>query len=165
MTGKWTQAGVPHRGWTCTAVDDLGAGESQICEMCEVTEIRYVHVMEHPEYPEPIEAGCICAGHMAGDLAAARQREQTTKNRTRRRSQWLSRQWHRSQNGAVYVNTREGLNITVFRTPIGRWKARIVERSSDRCEFSRRSYPSQEECQMKAFDAMCWLLDRRWGTQ
>lgn len=140
MTGKWTQAGVPHRGWTCTTVDDLGAGESQICEMCEVTEIRYVHIMEHPVYPEPIEAGCICAGHMAGDLTAARQREQTAKNRTRRRSRWLSRRWHRSRSGAVYVNTPEGLNVTVFRTPTGRWKARIVERSSDRCEFSRRSY-------------------------
>ena len=45
MTGKWTQAGVPHRGWMYATVDDLGAGESQTCEMCEVTQIRYVHVM------------------------------------------------------------------------------------------------------------------------
>ena len=23
MSGKWSQIGVPHRGWTCVSVDDL----------------------------------------------------------------------------------------------------------------------------------------------
>ena len=164
MTGKWVRAGVPQRGWTCTTVADLGDGESQTCDMCEATEIRYVHVMEHPEYPESIEAGCICAGHMAGNPAAARQRERAAKHRIGRRSRWLSRRWRSSRSGGLYVNTREGLNVTVFRNSSGRWKARIVERSTGRCEFSRRSYPSQDQCRMRAFDAMCWLLDRGWGT-
>jgi len=41
-TGKWSQAGVPHRGWTCVDIDDLGE-PSATCEMCETQEIRYVH--------------------------------------------------------------------------------------------------------------------------
>ncbi len=54
--GKWSQLGVPHRGWTCVLVDDLGDLGS-ICEMCEVQEIRYVHHMQHPNYPDEL-AGC-----------------------------------------------------------------------------------------------------------
>jgi hypothetical protein len=42
MVGKWSQAGVPHRGWSCVGVEDLGAPEAT-CEMCETQKIRYVH--------------------------------------------------------------------------------------------------------------------------
>ena len=45
MSGKWSQIGVPHRGWTCVSVDDLGAPDA-VCEMCETQAIRYVHHME-----------------------------------------------------------------------------------------------------------------------
>jgi hypothetical protein len=81
--GKWSQPGVPHRGWTCEGVEDLGEPDA-ICEMCERQEIRYVHTMVHPEYPDKLACGCVCAGHMergAADddiallVAAARERE------------------------------------------------------------------------------------------
>jgi hypothetical protein len=45
-TGKWSRAGVPHKGWECVDVEDL-ENDRAICEMCEVTEIRYVHTMVH----------------------------------------------------------------------------------------------------------------------
>lgn len=48
--GKWSQRDVPHKGWTCVRVDDLGE-PSVTCEMCEFQAIRYVHHMSHPEYP------------------------------------------------------------------------------------------------------------------
>jgi hypothetical protein len=35
MTGKWALPGVPHKGWTCASIDDLGE-PSHVCEMCEV---------------------------------------------------------------------------------------------------------------------------------
>jgi hypothetical protein len=38
-TGKWAQPGVPHRGWTCINVEDLGE-PLHTCEMCEVMVVR-----------------------------------------------------------------------------------------------------------------------------
>jgi hypothetical protein len=32
--GKWSQRGVPHKGWTCIGVEDLGREDRAICEMC-----------------------------------------------------------------------------------------------------------------------------------
>ena len=40
-TGKWSQAGVPHKGWIWVDIEDLGE-PSATCEMCETQEIRYV---------------------------------------------------------------------------------------------------------------------------
>ena len=53
MSGKWSQVGVPHKGWICVSVDDLGAPDA-VCEMCETREIRYVHHMEHPDYSDSL---------------------------------------------------------------------------------------------------------------
>ena len=64
--GKWSQTGVPHRGWACVGIEDLEE-PAQFCEMCESVEIRYVHLMEHPDYPETLGVGCICAEHMEED--------------------------------------------------------------------------------------------------
>ena len=67
--GKWSQAGVPHRGWQCIDIEDLGEPYAE-CQMCESQIVRYVHYMEHHSYSEILEVGCICAGHMEGDVAA-----------------------------------------------------------------------------------------------
>jgi hypothetical protein len=46
--GKWSQLGVPHRGWHCVDVEDLGE-PSQLCQMCEGVDVRYiVRVREAP---------------------------------------------------------------------------------------------------------------------
>jgi len=58
--GKWSEATVPHKGWSCVGVDDLEE-PSQVCEMCESVDIRYVHYMEHPDYPATLAVGCVCA--------------------------------------------------------------------------------------------------------
>jgi hypothetical protein len=81
--GKWSQAGVPHRGWSCVSMEDLGE-PSEICEMCESQEIRYVHIMSHPEFHEELRCGVVCAGHMAEALSAAREREKEFKKHVRR---------------------------------------------------------------------------------
>lgn len=87
--GKWSQPGVPHKGWECIGVTDLGE-PSQICEMCERQIIRYVHYMRHPGYPAVLECGCICAGYMAEDPAGAKERESRLRKRRRRRRQnWV----------------------------------------------------------------------------
>src|SRR6266853_1101985 len=78
--GKWSKAGVPHKGWTCIEDDDLGVGNTQACEMCESTHIRYTHTMTHPDYKGSLVVGVVCAGHMEQDLEAARTRERRLKN-------------------------------------------------------------------------------------
>ncbi len=58
--GKWSQQGVPKKGWACIGFEDLGEPSTQ-CEMCENQDIRYVHQMQHPDYPHILECGCVCA--------------------------------------------------------------------------------------------------------
>ena len=49
--GKWSEQGVPHKGWRCIDVEDLGEFDS-VCEMCDTQEIRYVHYMQHSDYED-----------------------------------------------------------------------------------------------------------------
>ena len=58
----WNNPNVPHSGWVCTGITDLGA-PSGICQMCGHQIIRYVHHMIHPNY-RSLGVGCICAGKM-----------------------------------------------------------------------------------------------------
>lgn len=60
-TNLWKRSDVPHSGWVCTGVSDLGA-PSASCGMCGKQIIRYVHHMRHPEYRRSVGAGCVCAG-------------------------------------------------------------------------------------------------------
>ena len=93
MAGKWSIPGVPHKGWTCTSVEDLGAPD-EVCEMCETQDIRYVHHMEHPNYPETLVVGCVCAEHMENDYEGPRRREKALRNAAQRKRRWLSRKWN-----------------------------------------------------------------------
>jgi hypothetical protein len=98
--GKWQQAGVPKKGWTCVGYHDLGEDDKDvrpICQMCEHRQIRYVHRMSHPEYPDVLECGMHCAGHMEQDYAQAEEREgEMRRAASRRRSRWKSYQKRRT---------------------------------------------------------------------
>jgi hypothetical protein len=96
--GKWSQPGVPHKGWTCIDVYDVGE-PSHLCEMCEEQLVRYVHVMEHPDHSEALDVGCVCAGNMEQDPVGARKRETRLKSRQRQRGQWLDKPWRVSEKG------------------------------------------------------------------
>ena len=74
----WNRRDVPHFGWTCEGIVDLG-GPYGVCRMCGHQVIRYVHIMKHPNYWRRIGAGCVCAGRMQEDIAKAREREKTFK--------------------------------------------------------------------------------------
>ena len=156
MSGKWSQVGVPHKGWICVSVDDLGAPDA-VCEMCETREIRYVHHMEHPDYSDSLAVGCICAENMENDYEAPRRREQTLRNAAQRRRRWLGRKWKVSAKGNSYLNT-DGLNITVFRRNQILWGARIEERATGRSVISKGRYTTEDAAKLAAFDAMIFLL-------
>ena len=163
MAGKWSQRGVPHNGWSCIYVEDLGT-VGAVCEMCETQEIRYVHHMEHPEFPDSLGVGCVCAGYMEDDCERARSRERALRNAAQRRRRWLSRRWKISEKGNPYLNT-DGMNIVVFRKRPGVWGARIKDQDTDQEETSRNPYSTEDAAKLAAFDAMISLReDRGWGS-
>lgn len=91
--GKWSDPDVPKVGWDSVRVYDLGKGIYRVCEMCETVRIRFVHVMQHHE-GLCLESGCICAGHMAEDVASARVRDddiQRAAGRVARRAKALAK--------------------------------------------------------------------------
>lgn len=163
MHGKWSQAGIPHKGWDCIFVEDLGAPDA-VCEMCEIQQIRYVHHMQHPDYTDVLEVGCVCAEHMEDDYEAPRRRERALRSAAGRRKHWLSRVWRMSAQGNPYLNT-DGFNITVFPKSNREWGGRIEDRSTGQFILSRRRYTTSDQAKLAAFDAMIHLKTKRgWGT-
>ena len=149
-TGKWAQPGVPHGGWSCVDIEDVGE-QNHECEMCEVMLVRYVHTMEHPDH-ETLRVGCICAGNMEQDLAGARQREADFKSRLSRRARWLIRDWRMSMAGNDYVNC-EGFNVVVYPRN-GRWSARVEHRATGVHRVSRLPYASADAAKLAALNVM-----------
>ena len=142
----WKRDDVPHSGWVCTGVTDLGS-PCGICEMCGHQIIRYAHHMVHPQY-RPLTAGCVCAGRMEGDPEAARKRERDLKNRLSRRDSFLRRRWKQSRNGNPYLKY-QGHLVVLFRLKDGSgWKYAIDEAFAD--EVCR----SQGDAVLAAFAAL-----------
>jgi DNA helicase-2/ATP-dependent DNA helicase PcrA len=102
----WNRDDVPHEGWECTGISDLGAPVG-LCKMCGRQVIRYVHHMRHPQYPYMIGAGCVCAGRMEGDEARAAKREADFKSRESRRQTFIARPRKRSKNGNTYIKYKD----------------------------------------------------------
>ena len=150
-TGKWRQAGVPHKGWTCVNIIDNGEPEF-VCEMCEVMHIRYIHVMEHAAHP-PLACGCICAGHMEEDVHGARKRESGFKSRQLRRKNWLSRRWQHSARGNDFLNVR-GYNVVVFPSGFGGYCGRLTRRDGVGGSRFVAAHPSPEAAKLAAFDEL-----------
>lgn len=158
--GKWSQPGVPHKGWRCVGDEDLGE-PSQLCEMCESIEIRYVHFVEHPSYPGTLGVGCVCAERMEEDYVAPSLREKKLRSRAQRRKTWERREWTTSAKGNPYLNT-EGFNLTVFEKSdaTGKyWALKITHRESDRTQFGKRRYPSENAAKRASLDALLWAKE------
>ena len=151
----WDQPGVPHRGWRCVDVEDLGADgpayEPGTCQMCGKKRLRYMHTMEHENHGD-LEVGRICAEKMATDYDAAAA-EKTLKTKAGVRSRWLSRRWHTSRKGNPFLRI-DGLVIGVSRSFGGRWKYWITEQDSEAMYTgSGRSYGTPDEAKLALFEA------------
>ncbi|KUM53699.1 hypothetical protein [Rheinheimera sp. EpRS3] len=147
--GKWSKSGVPHRGWRCVDIEDLGE-PSTTCGMCESQEIRFVHFMEHSNYPEVLQVGCVCAGHMEGNLAASQAREASMKSRAAKRKRWVTRAWKISAKGNPHI-TADGYRITVYPRGNG-WACTLAGLVSGAVQHSRRYFKTIEEAKLAAFD-------------
>jgi hypothetical protein len=159
-TGKWVLPGVPHRGWSCLDIEDLEE-PCFTCEMCEVMVIRYVHSMEHPDYPDVLRVGCVCAGHMEEDHAAAHAREQVMRNAASRRLRFPRlRGWSTTRNGSEKIRTRDGFRVLVFERDDA-WSGLVEDTATGRKVWARRRYGTPIEVKVAAFDAMRVLASRR----
>ncbi|MBX9804221.1 MAG: hypothetical protein K2Y18_00520 [Alphaproteobacteria bacterium] len=149
-TGKWLNQEVPHRDWKCLEVEDLGSA-SKDCQMCEKETIRFVHRMAHEDY-ETLDVGCICAGHMDGDLKAAKERDQDLKSRLQRRNKWLALGWKTSSKGNPFLKTRtnKGDNkhhiVAITKSKYGQFSASIDK------DFLNTWHKSMDEAKLAALD-------------
>ena len=142
----WNRDDVPHSGWTCNGVTDLGE-PCGICEICGNQIIRYVHHMTHPQY-HPLDVGCICAGKMEGDIEAAKRREQDFKNRESRRENFKKRKWKESRNGNSYAKIKEHIVVLYKLKNNTGWKYSLDN------EFCVEVFNSKEEAIEAAFEAL-----------
>ena len=151
----WDEPGVPHKGWWCTDVEDLGANGPEYtpgtCDMCGKERLRYIHTMEHDNHG-PLAVGGVCAEKMATDYDAKAARKEL-KSKAGVRSRWLSRLWLTSQKGNRYLRL-DGLVIGISPTRYGRWKYWITEQDGDRrYKTSDTSYETEGEAKLALFEA------------
>lgn len=156
--GKWSQTGVPHKGWTCTTIADLGV-PGPWCQMCESRQIRFVHYMTHPSYQGELAVGCICAGHMEENLAAAQERETSMRSRAGKRSRWLRRVWKTSTEGHQYLKA-DGYLVTVYPNADG-WGATVKSLQGRYARQSKRFYSTPDAVKLAAFDVITHLLAKK----
>jgi hypothetical protein len=155
LRGKWSQAGVPHKGWRCVDVDDRGEA-NQICDMCESQPVRFVHHMEHDDYPDILKVGCVCAGHMEENLEGAQRRDKAMASRAGKRARWLQRQWRVSAKGNEWLRA-DGYRVVVYRKG-NQWAATIAAEDDDFVHHGRRTFPTSNEVKLAAFDFISRLL-------
>ena len=153
--GKWSQKGVPKKGWVCYDIEDLGE-PSLTCEMCESQSIRYVHHMENDRYPESLSVGCVCAGHMEDDLVASKEREGSMRNRASKRKRWVNRKWKVSEKGNQYIES-DGYRVIV-RPLTGKWGVSVAKIGTDDVSHSRRSTKSGDRAKLAGFDYVTKML-------
>lgn len=132
----WKRDDVPHSGWHCVGVTDLGA-PCGVCEMCGYQIIRYVHHMVHNDY-RPLNVGCVCAGKMEGDVAAARKRERDFKSKQTRHANFRKKPWKTSRNGNSYLKIKEHVFVLYKNKFNGKWKYSIDN------VFWEQSYDTRE---------------------
>lgn len=158
MRGKWSVSEIPHKGWSCIEIEDLGEITDE-CEMCESQEIRYVHFMQHADYGEILRVGCVCAGHMEENMVAAEARDYFMKLRRSKRMRWVQRKWKKSQKGNEYIKS-DGFIITIFYKS-GNWAAHVKQENSDEVGiFSRRKYINDGQAKLAAYDYITKLLSQ-----
>lgn len=162
--GKWSMAGVPHRGWSCVdnydAFEVHGEDEFETCAMCETMKIRFVHVMEHPDYSELLHCGCICAGHMEQSLSRAERRDTNMRNRAGRRAKFPARKgWRTSARGTPHIRV-DGYHLMVVRRK-GGFAVGVTPPGSDAPTWGRRTYPGELDAQLGCFDALEYMKRRK----
>jgi hypothetical protein len=147
--GKWSDPGVPHRGWIYITVEDLGS-PNEICQMCETSEIRYAHIVRHQNYLCDLRVGCVCAENLTQDYSTPKVRERAVSDRNRRRLAWIKKQWRASQQGNPHFSAK-GWHFTVFKK--GRhWRVAYNSEGTEKSGFLRPNFDTEAMAKAACFD-------------
>jgi hypothetical protein len=109
-TGKWTQPGIPRKGWSCVDTDDLGSPD-HVCENVRARG-RSLCPRHGASGLWAVRVSCICAGHMEENLDGARKRAAFKANR-KRRARWLTREWQPPER-AINISTPTDSMLSSF---------------------------------------------------
>ena len=101
----WDEPNVPKKSWFCVDVIDLGHPVGK-CGMCGKEDIRYVHIMSHENH-QSIGSGCVCAGNMEGNVEAAKDRENSLKNKINRFKTFSLIDFKTSAKGNLYTKYKD----------------------------------------------------------
>lgn len=159
--GKWGQPGVPHKGWECVGeydtFEEIGEDEFQTCGMCESAQVRFVHIMRNERYKEQLLCGCICAGHMGQDLAAAEVRDQAMRAIAGRRDHFPKRKrWKTSAKGNPFIKVG-GYHVMVYRRKDGSYGVGATPPGASGPIWGNKRYTMLEHAQKGCFDAIRYL--------
>ncbi|GAB7058259.1 MULTISPECIES: hypothetical protein [unclassified Paenibacillus] len=156
----WDQKGIPHKGWTCVGMEDLGEDLEHLdaesrkdyyerCEMCSNEGIRYVHIMRHPEYPNELRVGQQCAEKMENDYANPHKRETALRNKTNRRLNFLRQSWRTNEKGNLILKYK-GHHITIMQSRYGGYG--VAFNNTFVWEHKGEKIRSIEKAKLVAFD-------------
>ncbi len=160
--GKWSQRGVPHKGWDCIGVTDLREEERSYitCQMCESQTIRFVHLMVHPHYEEVLQCGRDCAGHMEEDLRRSEMRHANIKKKAARRKGFADRKgWKYSAKGNPHI-TVEGYHCLVATRDGGFCIGIGMSNGGVKKIWGSRVYASRDVAKEACFDALQYMKSR-----
>lgn len=162
----WDQKGVPHKGWSCIGMEDLGEDLEHLdadsrkdyyerCEMCNNEGIRYVHIMKHEEYPDELRVGQQCAVKMENDYANPKERETALRNKTNRRLNFLRKSWTKNAKGN-HILKYKGHHITIMPSRYGKGFG-VAFGSAFTWEYNGQKIPNMEKAILVAFE----IFDRK----
>lgn len=152
--GRWSEKGLPHKGWNHLYVDDLGSVEGA-CEMCG-KEIRYVHYIDHEDFADPLGVGFVCAAHLTEDSETPREREKVLRSRTGKLARLSKKEWSPSPKGITLKH--RGYRFVVYRhgkEPRPDWWGVVVSGQEGEKEhkwFGPHIYRSQERAKLACFE-------------
>jgi len=149
----WQQEGVPHKGWTCFDMVDLGMGNYESCGMCGNERIRFVHYMRHDEH-ESVQVGCVCAEKMSGDYLNPKQRERDLRNRAKRRQTWSKQEWFVSKKGNDCLKFK-GVIVCIYKTRDSKFKVMVDD------YFDNAVFNSIDRAKANAFDIYDEMMNGR----
>lgn len=161
--GLWDKAGVPHKGWECVGMIDLGEDADDMdfdakkdelyekCEMCSQEGVRYIHLMQHPDYSDELRVGCICAAKMEDDYDSPRQRERNLKNRHMRKMNFLKKEWEHRSNGN-YVLKYKGKYITIMHSKYNKNYLGVAYDGIFIWEYNQKKISDLRTAKLAAFD-------------
>jgi hypothetical protein len=160
----WDQKDVPHKGWICIEMIDLGEDLEDLdaesrqdyyeqCQMCSREGIRYVHVMEHENYSQNLRVGSKCAENMADDYINPKSREKELRNKHNRRRNFLSKEWSHRSNGNHTIKYK-GYHFTIVTSKFNKHEYGVYFLKQKNWIYKGKKISTMHTARLVAFDLM-----------